>query len=92
MTRYEKEDHTIIEKIRNTKKDIYIDYSFEGVMFRRMHTTKLIFRKLYGEKEFGEPVSYDNNLYNNSILLGGEITKEEYEVGKPIDQGILSKS
>lgn len=63
-------------------KDVYIDYPFEEVMFRRMKSNGKIYRKFYGEEEFSEPISFDNKLYSDALLSGDEITKEEYEQGK----------
>ncbi|WP_345860169.1 hypothetical protein [Shewanella algae] len=63
-------------------KDIYIDYPFEDVMFRRMKNDGAIYRKFYGEQESSEVISDDNRLFNEALLSGDEITKEEYEAGK----------
>lgn len=64
------------------EKDIYIDYLFEEVMFRRVKKDGSIYRKFYGEKENSEPINYDNKLYNDALLSGDEITKEQYLKGK----------
>jgi len=63
-------------------KDIYIDYPFEEVMFRRMKKDGAIYRKFYGEGESSELISHDNRLFNDALLSGDEITQEEYEAGK----------
>lgn len=63
-------------------KDVYIDYPFEEVMFRRMKKDGAIYRKFYGEEESTELISHDNKLFNDAILSGDEITKEYYEAGK----------
>ncbi len=63
-------------------KDIYIDYPFEEVMFRRACVDGLIYRKFYGEKETSEPISSDNRLFNDALLSGNEITPEYYMIGK----------
>jgi hypothetical protein len=63
-------------------KDVYMDYSFEDVMFRCMKKYGASYRKFYGEKESLEQISHDNSLFNNALLYGEEITKEEYDVGK----------
>lgn len=63
-------------------KDVYIDYSFEEVMFRCMKKGGPIFRKFYGEKESSEQIPDDNRLFNDALLSGNEITQEEYELGK----------
>ncbi|RLU03620.1 MAG: hypothetical protein D9N11_03230 [Ketobacter sp.] len=64
-------------------KDVYIDYPFEDVMFRRMSEDGAIYRKFYGEEESADPISADNRLFNEALLSGSEITQEEYELGKP---------
>lgn len=51
-------------------------------MFRRMKQDGVIFRKFYGESESPELISDDNRLFNDALLSGDEITKEEYELGK----------
>ncbi len=43
-----------------TRKDVYIDYPFEEVMFRRTCAEGLIHRKFYGEKETSEPIPGNN--------------------------------
>ena len=63
-------------------KDVYVDYPFEEVMFRRMKKDGVIYRKFYGEEESTELLSHDNRLFNDAILSGDEITKECYEAGK----------
>ena len=63
-------------------KDVYIDYPFEDVMFRRMKKDGAIYRKFYGEEESSELISDDNGLFNEALLSGDEITQEEYEIGK----------
>ncbi|RDD80034.1 hypothetical protein DVJ77_19370 [Dyella tabacisoli] len=64
------------------QRDIYIDYSFEEVMFRCDHVTGSIFRRFYGEGESAKPVPHDNHLFNHALLYGDEITSEQYEQGK----------
>lgn len=63
-------------------KDVYIDYPFENVMFRRTKKDGAIYRKFYGEQESSEVISDDNRLFNEALLSGDEITLEEYEIGK----------
>lgn len=63
-------------------KDIYIDYPFEEVMFRRTCVDSLIYRKFYGEEEGSELVPDDNRLFNEALLSGNEITREDYMKGK----------
>jgi len=64
------------------EKDIYIDYPFEQVMFRRVKADGFIYKKFYGQKESSKPVKYNNNLYNDALLSGDEISKEDYTKGK----------
>ena len=63
-------------------KDVYIDYPFEGVMFRRMKKDGAIYRKFYGEEESSEVIRDSNRLFNEALLSGDEITQEEYEAGR----------
>ncbi|WP_226648011.1 hypothetical protein [Microbulbifer variabilis] len=63
-------------------KNVYIDYSFESVMFRRDKKTKNIYRKFYGEREHSNPIPHNNRLFNDAILYGQEITRKEYLEGK----------
>jgi len=44
-------------------RDVFVDYSFEEVMFRWDHVNKLIYRKFYGSPEGAEPVPHDNKLF-----------------------------
>lgn len=64
------------------KKDIYIDYPYEEVMFRCTCSNVLIYKKLYGENENPIPIKDDNKLFNEALLSGNEITQEEYNKGK----------
>lgn len=59
-------------------KDVYIDYPFEEVMFRRDKFTKNIYRKFYGEAESEKPIPHNNRLFNDALRYGTEITLEEY--------------
>ena len=68
------------------KTDIYIDYPFENVMFRREYKTGFIYKKFYGEKEIPILVHYTNRLYNDALRWGDEITKEKYIRGKLLDE------
>jgi len=63
-------------------KDVYIDYSYEEVMYRWEHKDERIFVKFYGEEEKTESTPYDNKLFNDALLSGREISKEEYLEGK----------
>lgn len=62
-------------------KDVYIDYPFEEVMFRRMKSSE-IYKKFYREPESEKVVTSDNRLFNDALLYGEEISQEEYEKGK----------
>ena len=66
------------------KKDMYIDYSFEEIMYRWDHVARKIYVKFYGEKEKANPIAHDNRLFNDALLSGKEITYEEYLVGKSV--------
>lgn len=63
-------------------KDVYIDYPFEEVMFRRAQIDGSIHRKFYGQEEFPDAIPRDNRLYNEALLSGNEITRDEYVKGK----------
>ena len=65
-----------------SRQDVYIDYPFEGVMYRWDHKAEKIYVKFYGEKEKSEPVPYDNRLFNDALLSGQEIPIEVYMKGK----------
>ncbi|MDC6283566.1 hypothetical protein [Ralstonia pseudosolanacearum] len=67
---------------RFMRGDTYIDYPFEEVMFRWCHVEKKAYRKFYCERESG-PIPHDNNLYNEALRSGDEITREAYIAGKP---------
>jgi hypothetical protein len=56
----------IISRERFNSEDIYLDYSFENVMFRRDHETGKVFRKFYSEEECQEPVHFSNRLYSDT--------------------------
>ncbi len=66
-------------------KDIYIDYPFELVMFRRMKGSGSVYRKFYGEAEFTEVIDGGNELYREALRFGEEITQEDYDIGKSQD-------
>jgi len=63
-------------------RDVFIDYPFEDVMFRWSHSEKRIFRKFYGAEESRDSVPHDNGLFNQALLGGEEITREQYYAGK----------
>ncbi|WP_027329265.1 hypothetical protein [Marinimicrobium agarilyticum] len=60
--------------------DVYIDYPYEEVMFRTVRVTGAVYRRFYGEKEGHEEIPENNRLFNDTILIGYEITAEEYEI------------
>lgn len=64
------------------QRDIYVDYPFEGVMFRWDHVARKIFVRFYGKNEHAEAVPHDQRLFNDALLYGDEITAEQYEKGK----------
>lgn len=65
-----------------SKKDVYIDYPFEEVMYRWDHLEEKIYVKFYGKKEKEEPIPHHNRLFNDALLSGHEITRAEYLTGK----------
>ena len=65
-----------------SKKDMYIDYSFEEVMYRWGHEEEKIYVKFYGEEEKSETIDHGNRLFNDALLSGLEITRDEYLRGK----------
>jgi len=64
------------------KRDIYIDYPFEEVMFRWNHKEKKFYRKFYGETEYGKTIPAENRLLNDAMRFGEEIDMREYKDGK----------
>ncbi|WP_083941248.1 hypothetical protein [Pseudoduganella violaceinigra] len=67
------------------ENDVFIDYSFEKVMYRWDHVAKKVYVRFYGEDERLEPVPHDNRLYNEAILSGDQIDRENYEKGRMND-------
>lgn len=65
------------------KQDVYVDYAFEGVMYRCDHKRSDVFVKFYGKPESEHLVPQDNRLFNDALLYGEEITQEQYLQGKP---------
>lgn len=65
------------------KRDVFVDYPFEEIMYRWDHKTKKTYRKFYGEAEDPDPVPHDNGLYNEALLSGDEIPDVAYRQGKP---------
>ena len=56
--------------------DVYIDYAFEDAKFRYDKQTGKVYRRFYGQTEV--EIRPDSDLYNQGILSGREITREEY--------------
>ncbi|MBX9299416.1 hypothetical protein K5M33_05610 [Chromobacterium vaccinii] len=63
-------------------RDIFADYPFEEVMYRWDHKKKLIFAKFYGDAESIQPIEHTNKLFNDALLFGDEITRQQYLEGK----------
>jgi hypothetical protein len=61
-------------------RDIFIDYPFEGAMFRWDHEKQRVFRRFYREREVEIP--QDSDLFTQAIIAGREITKDEYLSGR----------
>jgi len=61
------------------KRDVYIDYPFEEVMFRWDYIEQKVYVRFYGSAEKSDPIPHDNRLYNDALLCGGEISREKYE-------------
>lgn len=61
-------------------RDVFVDYPFEEVMFRWDHQAELIYRCFYGEGEWPEPLPHDNRLFNDALLYGDEIDRQQYDV------------
>lgn len=58
--------------------DVFIDYPFEEVLFRWDHVARKVYRRFYGGGESPDPVPQDNRLFNDAILFGNKITREQY--------------
>lgn len=58
------------------KGDVYIDYAFEDAKFRYDKGTGKVFRRFYGQTEV--EIRSDSDLYNQAILSGRQITRDEY--------------
>ena len=56
--------------------DVYIDYMFEDAKFRYEKQTEKVYRRFYGETEV--EIRPDSDIYNQAILSGREITRDEY--------------
>jgi hypothetical protein len=61
--------------------DVYIDYPFENAKFRFEKQTNKVYRRFYGESE--DEIRWDSDLYNQAILSGREITRDEYYANEP---------
>jgi len=59
-----------------TKGDVYIDYAFENAKFRYEKQTEKVFRRFYGQAEV--EIKPESDLYNQGILSGRQITRDEY--------------
>jgi hypothetical protein len=64
------------------ERDIYIDYPYVKVMYRWDHVAAKMFIRRYGKAESPVPVPHDDELVNEALLYGEEISKEEYLRGK----------
>lgn len=62
------------------ERDVYLDYPFEGVMFRWGHDSRSWFRRFYGEGEV--PVPPRDELHVDAQRFGEEISKAEYLRGQ----------
>jgi hypothetical protein len=56
--------------------DVYIDYPFEDAKFRYEKQSGKVFRRFYGAPEV--EIRSDADLYNQAILSGRQITRDEY--------------
>jgi hypothetical protein len=63
-------------------RDVYINYPFEEVMFRWNHVEQKVYVRFYGNAEYRNPIPQDNRLYNDALLYGSEISREQYEGGQ----------
>lgn len=61
---------------------VYIDYSFEEVMYRWDHVQKVAYAKFYGKPESHVLIPHSNKLFCDACLSGEEITEEQYKKGK----------
>jgi hypothetical protein len=64
------------------QKDVFIDYPFENVMYRWDHIERKVYVRFYGEDEKPTPIPHEGRLFNDAILSGDEITRQQYEQGK----------
>jgi hypothetical protein len=56
--------------------DVFIDYAFEDAKFRYDKQSGKVFRRFYGQSEV--EIRPDTDLYNQAILAGRQITRDEY--------------
>ena len=64
------------------ERDVFIDYPFEEVTYRWDHAEQKAYVRFYGAMEGEIPVLPDNRLFNDALLYGAEISRQEYEQGK----------
>lgn len=64
------------------KRDIFVDYPFEEVMYRWDHVERKTYMRFYGEEEKLKPIPHDNRLFNDALLFGDEISRDQYFAGK----------
>lgn len=62
--------------------DVFIDYDFEEVVFRRAAATGRIFRKFYGADEEITPIDRTNRLFDDALNLGEQIDCATYSRGR----------
>jgi len=66
--------------------DVYIDFPFEEVMYRWDHLTRKAYVKFYGSSESPDPVPHDNQLFNEALRSGTEISRDEYlAASRPVE-------
>ena len=58
------------------KGDVYMDYAFEEAKFRYDKQSGKVYRRFYGQTEI--EIRPDSDIYNQAILSGREITRDEY--------------
>ncbi|MGH8083199.1 MAG: hypothetical protein ACREP7_21650 [Lysobacter sp.] len=59
----------------------YLDYPYEGVMYRWDPVTQKVYLKFYGKVEDPRDVEDSDELFNEAMLRGVEISREQYEAG-----------
>ena len=63
-------------------RDVYIDYPYMRVMFRSDYASKNLYIRSYGKAEFPTPIGDDNEMFNEAVQYGVEISRDEYLRGK----------